>query len=135
MPLVNTFASIFFKQNRRRVDLYVKYPDETQFQVFDRLLKTAQNTEIGNRYNYKEIRSLGPQAFADRVPVNTYEGIKPDIEKVQQIHPHYRRQPSQMPFQRRRRRFGSLPTSMPKHHALYWQNIGNWRKPSNQPSW
>lgn len=81
MPLVNTFASIFFKQNRRRVDLYVKYPDETQFQVFDRLLKTAQNTEIGNRYNYKEIRSLGPQAFADRVPVNTYEGIKPDIEK------------------------------------------------------
>ena len=82
MPLANTFASIFFKSNRRRVDLYTKYPDETQFKVFNNLVKTAQNTEIGKRHNFKEILSLGPQAFADRVPVNTYEGIKADIERV-----------------------------------------------------
>ena len=62
MPLVNTFASIFFKQNRRRVDLYVKYPDETQFQVFDRLLKTAQNTETIKKYVRLVLRRL-PTAY------------------------------------------------------------------------
>ncbi len=82
MSLINSLASILFKSNHRRVDLYIKYPDETQFKVFNSLVKTAQNTEIGQRYNFKEILSLGPQAFADRIPVNTYEGVRPDIERV-----------------------------------------------------
>ena len=71
MPLVNKFAALFFRGNRRRVELYTKYPDETQFKVFNSLIKTAQNTEIGKRYGYKEILAQGPQSFADRVPVNT----------------------------------------------------------------
>ncbi len=70
------------RKNLNRVTLYIKYPDETQFKVFNYLIKKAQNTEIGKKYNFKELLTLGPQEFANRVPVNVYEGLKSDIERV-----------------------------------------------------
>ncbi len=82
MSITNTLLSLFLKRNYNRVNLYLKYPDETQFQVFNNLLKKAQKTEFGEKYGFKEILKIGPSEFSKRVPLAPYELLKPYIERV-----------------------------------------------------
>ena len=82
MSLTNTFISLFLRHNFNRVELYKKYPDETQFKMFNTLIKKALKTEFGRQYGFDEILKNGPSEFSKRVPVNPYENLKPYIERV-----------------------------------------------------
>ena len=61
------------------MELFIKYPEEVQNELLNELLKTAQNTETGIRYNFKEI--LNYKDFRASIPLSTYESIAPQIER------------------------------------------------------
>ena len=82
MSLTNTVISLYLKRNLNRVELYKKYPDESQFKTFNFLIKKALKTEFGKEFGFDDIYKSGPKEFATRVPLNPYEGLKPYIEKV-----------------------------------------------------
>jgi len=60
----------------------MKYPLEVQNELFERLIDTAKNTEWGKKYEYSEIRS--PLAFRERVPLQTYEDLKPFVKRLKE---------------------------------------------------
>jgi hypothetical protein len=75
--------SIFKWLNHKRlgqIDLFKKYPVETQQEVLHQLLTRSANTEWGRRYNYSSITSAGE--FQARVPVQTYEELIPYVERL-----------------------------------------------------
>ena len=45
---------------------------------FKKLINTSKDTEWGRKYDYKSIKT--PSEFAKRVPVSTYEDLKPFID-------------------------------------------------------
>ncbi|MCQ2253140.1 MAG: GH3 auxin-responsive promoter family protein [Bacteroidales bacterium] len=82
MSFINTLTSLYLRGALNRTELYTKYPDETQFQLFSNLLKTAAKTEFGRKYGFDEILNIGPSEFAQRVPLSPYEDLKPYIEEI-----------------------------------------------------
>ena len=63
-----------------QIELFMKYPNEVQAEWFEQLMLTAENTEWGRRYDYKSIGSV--KQFKERVPIQTYETLKPYIERM-----------------------------------------------------
>ena len=49
IPLVNSIASWFLKKRFHQMELFLKYPDEVQFELLQVLVNTAKNTELGKR--------------------------------------------------------------------------------------
>lgn len=79
MPL-NSVFSWFMKKRFHQIELFMKYPLEVQNELFERLIDTAKNTEWGKKYEYSEIKS--PRIFRDRVPLQTYEDLKPFVMRL-----------------------------------------------------
>ncbi len=82
MSFANKLIQAFLKPNLERAEFSRNYPDETQFKVFNYLIKKAANTEFGKKYSFNELLGIGPSEFSRRVPLSTYEGLKPYIERV-----------------------------------------------------
>lgn len=80
MAVINTLASWIIKKRIHQIDLFVKYPYEVQDEWFRRLILQGKSTEWGKIYDYKSIKT--PEQFAERVPVNTYEDLKPFIDRL-----------------------------------------------------
>ncbi|MGB5942365.1 MAG: GH3 auxin-responsive promoter family protein [Leeuwenhoekiella sp.] len=79
IPLVNSVASWFLKKRIHQMELFIKYPHDVQHELLQRLLHKARNTEVGKRYNFRDIRNY--EDFSRTVPVMTYEDLQPDIER------------------------------------------------------
>jgi phenylacetate-coenzyme A ligase PaaK-like adenylate-forming protein len=58
----------------------MKYPNDVQQEWFEGLVNTAQDTEWGRRFGYKDIRNL--EQFKGRVPVSNYEQLEPYIQRI-----------------------------------------------------
>ncbi len=58
----------------------MKYPHEVQDELFKRLINTAKDTEWGKNYHYKGIKNH--TQFAERVPISSYDGLKPYIDRL-----------------------------------------------------
>ncbi|POY41503.1 hypothetical protein C3L50_03080 [Flavobacterium alvei] len=84
MPIavINSFASWVLKQRIHQIELFLKYPNEVQEELLMNLIKAAEKTVIGQQYDYESINSYA--AFAERVPVSTYEELQPLIERTRQ---------------------------------------------------
>ena len=54
MSLTNTVISLYLKRNLNRVELYKKYPDESQFKTFNFLIKKALKTEFGKEFGFDD---------------------------------------------------------------------------------
>ena len=70
----------YLSQRYRHIHAFYKDPSSVQQKWFDYLLKSARHTEWGKKYNYAQIKSQ--QDFADQVPIQDYESLKPYIERV-----------------------------------------------------
>ncbi|MDR0973203.1 MAG: GH3 auxin-responsive promoter family protein [Prevotellaceae bacterium] len=70
----------FFQHRLRRIDSYATRPDILQQQVLDKLLRQAANTEWGQRYNYRRMTDY--ESYRNHVPIQTYEDIKPYVERM-----------------------------------------------------
>ncbi len=63
-----------------QIELFMKYPHEVQREGLAKLLKAAADTQWGKEHKYKDIENL--KQFAERVPLQDYESIKPYIDKM-----------------------------------------------------
>ncbi len=68
------------KKRIHQIELFIKYPMEVQQDWFFRLIDTAKNTEWGNKFEYKSVRSIAD--FKSRVPIQNYETLKPYIDRL-----------------------------------------------------
>ncbi len=68
------------KKRAHQIDLFIKYPHEVQLEWFKRLINHGKTTEWGKQYEYRSIKTF--EQFADRVPVSTYEDLKPYIDRL-----------------------------------------------------
>lgn len=64
----------------KQIDLYDEHAGEIQAKVLKRLIADAAQTEWGRKYDYSTIKSY--EDFKSRVPVQTYEDIKPYVERL-----------------------------------------------------
>jgi hypothetical protein len=80
MEVVNSFMTWIFKSRIGQIQNFMKYPIESQNQIFDELITAAKRTEFGKQYKFGAIRSY--QDFAEQVPIHDYEQMKPYIEKT-----------------------------------------------------
>ena len=80
MSLFNTIVSWTFKQRIRQIENFMQNPHEVQGELFDRLVFKAKDTEFGKEYSFGSINSV--REYKERVPIHSYEDIKPYIERV-----------------------------------------------------
>lgn len=80
MSLFNSVFTWFMKKRIHQIELFMKYPDEVQREWFEQLISSAEDTEWGRKYDYKSIST--PQQFKERVPIQTYDTLKPYIERM-----------------------------------------------------
>ncbi|MEM1000707.1 MAG: GH3 auxin-responsive promoter family protein [Bacteroidota bacterium] len=80
MSLFNNLASWYLKKRMLQIETFTKYPQETQLEVFGRLIHTADETAWGKNYGYRDIQSV--REFQDRVPISRYERLFPYIERT-----------------------------------------------------
>lgn len=77
-PIINSIASWVLKQRIHQIELFLKYPHEVQEELMMNLLRSAEETVIGQKYDFKSIKSYA--TFAERIPVSAYEDLEPMIE-------------------------------------------------------
>jgi GH3 auxin-responsive promoter len=80
MAFVNSVLNWWIKKRIHQIELFNKYPLDVQNEVFKKLITTARDTEWGKKYKYKSIDSVSE--FKDRVPVSSYEDLKPLIDRL-----------------------------------------------------
>lgn len=80
MTLIDSVIHWLIKKRIHQIELFMKYPNEVQDELLKKLISTARDTEWGTNYDYRSINSI--KTFADRVPINTYEDLKPTIDRL-----------------------------------------------------
>ncbi len=69
-----------FAHRLKQIDRFADYGDCIQQETLFSLLRQAQNTEFGKKFHFSDLTSY--QTFAERVPINGYEDLKPYIERM-----------------------------------------------------
>jgi len=82
LPIINSIASWILKKRIHQIELFMKYPMEVQEEILFGLLKSAENTVLGKKYDYSSIKNY--QTFNERIPVSKYEELEPFIEQTRQ---------------------------------------------------
>ena len=84
MPLtiINSIASWILKKRIHQIELFIKYPIEVQEEILFGLLRSAENTVLGKKYDYSSIKNYA--TFNERIPVSTYEELEPYINQTRQ---------------------------------------------------
>ncbi len=77
-PIINSIASWVLKQRIHQIELFLKYPHEVQEELMLNLIRSAEGTVIGQKYNFESIKSY--QTFSERIPISSYEDLEPMIE-------------------------------------------------------
>jgi hypothetical protein len=80
MGLINSILTWVMQKRIHQIELFIKYPNEVQEELFKKLLYTARSTEFGLHYDFGDIQSY--EQFKERIPVQTYENIFPNIERM-----------------------------------------------------
>src|SRR3569833_1429828 len=80
MTIFNSVFTWFMKKRIHQIELFMKYPNEVQEEWFEQLISGAEKTEWGRQYGYKSITHL--EQFKERVPIQTYDTLKPYIERM-----------------------------------------------------
>ncbi len=78
--IINSIASWILKKRIHQIDLFRKYPNEVQNDLFLNLMKTNEKTVLGQQFGYESINSY--ETFAERVPLFRYEEFEPYIERA-----------------------------------------------------
>jgi hypothetical protein len=80
MTIFNSVFTWFMKKRIHQIELFMKYPNEVQEEWFEQLISWAENTEWGKLHHYKSIENYAQ--FKERVPIQTYDTLKPYIERM-----------------------------------------------------
>jgi len=80
MAIVNSIFTWYMKKRVHQIELFMKYPLDVQEEWFHTLISTAEDTEWGKKYDYSSIETT--EQFKERVPIQTYDTLKPFIERM-----------------------------------------------------
>ena len=80
MNITTLLNKVYFTPRLKKIDLYANRAEELQHQVLNRLVRMAENTEWGKKYDYKSIHTY--EDFRNRLPIQTYEEVKPYVERL-----------------------------------------------------
>ncbi len=80
IPLINSIASWVLKQRIHQIELFVKYPHEVQEELLLHLIRSAEDTVFGQKFDFDSIKSYA--TFSERIPISTYEELEPMIEQT-----------------------------------------------------
>lgn len=75
----NTIRNLIIKRVRS-IEYDISRPIETQIKVLNNLLLSAKQTEWGKKYDFTTIKN--PKVFKERIRVQDYESIKPEIFRM-----------------------------------------------------
>lgn len=79
MPF-NAIFNWILRKRVSQIEFFRQHPIETQLEVFHYLISKAVETEWGKKYGYASIETLSD--FRERVPLQTYEDIKPYVDRL-----------------------------------------------------
>lgn len=80
MGLLNSILTWVMKKRIHQIELFMKYPNEVQEELFRKLIQQAAQTEFGKKYGFESIQTY--QQFCERVPIHSYENIFPYIDRL-----------------------------------------------------
>lgn len=80
LALFNSLTSWILKQRIDQIEFFANNPHRVQQRVLSHLLKSAQKTELGLRYGFRNISNY--EQFARELPIVFYEDIEPMIERA-----------------------------------------------------
>ena len=78
--LANNLFRMYYQHRYKHVEYFSKHPVETQLEVFQSLIRRGRHTEWGRKFGYYSIEDQA--TFADRVPIQDYEKLKPFIMRM-----------------------------------------------------
>jgi len=70
----------FFLKRMKRIHAFIDTGETLQKETLMSFIEEAQNTEIGRRYNFSQIKN--PQEFQKTVPLHFYEDLEKDILRM-----------------------------------------------------
>ena len=82
MAIINSVLYWLIKKRIHQIELFIKYPHEVQAEWFRKLIQAAEDTEWGKQYDYPTITTV--EKFKERVPISTYEDLKPQIDLLRE---------------------------------------------------
>jgi len=77
---VNSLIKWYLRQRLPRINDAINHPVEVQQKVFNNLIASAAQTELGKKYQYHSVQNYND--FKNRVPIQDYESLKPFIERM-----------------------------------------------------
>lgn len=80
MAIIPSIVNWLNNKRINQIELFKKFPVETQNEVFWGLIAKASNTKWGKKYDYASISSL--KDFQNRIPVQTYEELIPFVDRL-----------------------------------------------------
>ena len=80
MSIIPSIVKWLNAKRINQIELFKKFPIETQEETLYRLLAKASQTEWGEKYQYSSISSIND--FQARIPVQEYEAIVPYVERL-----------------------------------------------------
>ena len=63
-----------------RIDAWKNHPEDSQREVLQDLVTSAQYTEFGKKYNFSKLFSI--KSFKKAIPIHEYEEMKPYIQRI-----------------------------------------------------
>lgn len=63
-----------------RIEAWKTHPEDSQREVLQDLVTSAQYTEFGKKYNFSKLFSV--KSFKNAVPIHEYDDIKPYIQRI-----------------------------------------------------
>jgi len=80
MSIISPAIKGYMKLRLSAIDNFMHNPIDTQQQVFNHLIGSAQFTEYGKKYGFEQVNSVAD--FKQRVPINDYDTLKPYIQRI-----------------------------------------------------
>ncbi|MEI6050150.1 MAG: GH3 auxin-responsive promoter family protein [Bacteroidota bacterium] len=80
MTIIPSIVNWLNVKRINQIELFKKFPFETQQETLYRLLAKAASTEWGKKFNYSSITSISQ--YQSRFPVQTYEDLIPYVERL-----------------------------------------------------
>ncbi len=80
MAIIPSIVNWLNVKRINQIELFKKYPVETQEEILYKLLAKASNTEWGKKFRYSSIASI--KEYQSRLPLQEYEDIIPSIERL-----------------------------------------------------
>src|SRR5690606_41542180 len=79
MSIISPALKGFIKLRHSAIDNFMLNPIDTQKQVFNDLVGSAQFTEYGKKYGFEHIDGI---TDFRKTPINDYDSLKPYIQRI-----------------------------------------------------